>query len=123
MICKKCRADGVEMIEGCEHCLVSPQMPEKMLLKLISLCHPDKHGGSQASTEATVYLLNLRKHFDPKGYREIALERSGFHYLSHGVCKECGGAFLWYETPKGKVIPLDEDSLEPHWKACKKGKS
>jgi hypothetical protein len=32
-----------------------------MLRRLIQLCHPDKHGGSEAATEATRYLLALRR--------------------------------------------------------------
>jgi hypothetical protein len=31
-----------------------------MLRRLIQLCHPDKHGNSQASNEATRYLLALK---------------------------------------------------------------
>lgn len=32
-----------------------------MLDRLIRLCHPDRHNGSDASTKATQYLLGLRK--------------------------------------------------------------
>ena len=32
-----------------------------MLRRLIQLCHPDKHQGSEAATTATAYLLALRK--------------------------------------------------------------
>ena len=35
-------------------------IPADMLRRLIQLCHPDKHGGSAASTKATEYLLSLR---------------------------------------------------------------
>ena len=31
-----------------------------MLRRLIQLCHPDKHGNSEASTTATAFLLTLR---------------------------------------------------------------
>ena len=32
-----------------------------MLRRLIQLCHPDRHGNSEAATTATRYLLALRK--------------------------------------------------------------
>jgi len=35
-------------------------LPADMLQRLILLCHPDKHGGSEAATKATVWLLGLR---------------------------------------------------------------
>lgn len=35
-------------------------IPADMLRRLIQLCHPDKHGGSAASTKATEYLLSIR---------------------------------------------------------------
>ena len=36
-------------------------LPADMLQRLILLCHPDKHGNSVASNEATRFLLTLRK--------------------------------------------------------------
>ncbi|MEN9503065.1 MAG: hypothetical protein RI964_2350 [Pseudomonadota bacterium] len=35
-------------------------IPADMLKRLIHLCHPDKHGGSKASTLATEWLLQQR---------------------------------------------------------------
>ncbi len=35
-------------------------IPADMLRRVIMLCHPDKHGNSKASTEATKFLLSLR---------------------------------------------------------------
>lgn len=35
-------------------------IPPEMLRRLIHLCHPDKHGGSEASNIATRYLLALK---------------------------------------------------------------
>lgn len=37
----------------------SPIEPD-MLRRLVQLCHPDKHGGSEAANIATRYLLELR---------------------------------------------------------------
>lgn len=36
-------------------------IPAEMLSRLIRLCHPDRHGGNDASTVATQWLLGLRK--------------------------------------------------------------
>jgi hypothetical protein len=32
-----------------------------MLLRLLQLCHPDRHNGSEAATIATRWLLSLRE--------------------------------------------------------------
>lgn len=36
-------------------------IPPDMLRRLVSLCHPDRHGGSVAATEATGWLLKQRR--------------------------------------------------------------
>ena len=36
-------------------------IPTDMLRRLIILCHPDKHNGSEMALKATQYLLNLRE--------------------------------------------------------------
>lgn len=38
-----------------------PQIEPTMLRRLLQLCHPDRHGNSPASNEATRYLLALRE--------------------------------------------------------------
>ncbi len=40
--------------------LAMPAIDKDMLRRLIQLCHPDKHGNSQAATEATTWLLKQR---------------------------------------------------------------
>ena len=37
-----------------------PHIPPMMLRRLIHLCHPDKHDGSEAAHTATLYLLRLK---------------------------------------------------------------
>jgi hypothetical protein len=37
------------------------QFTKDELRQLIALCHPDKHGGSQAANDITAKLLSLRK--------------------------------------------------------------
>ena len=41
----------------------SPMVAEfrKQLPRLIQLCHPDRHGGSEASTKATAWLLSVKR--------------------------------------------------------------
>ena len=39
----------------------SPPVPNELLGKMIRLCHPDKHRGSDAATEVTQWLLEQRK--------------------------------------------------------------
>ena len=36
-------------------------IPSEMLSRLIRLCHPDRHGNSEASNEATAWLLTQRQ--------------------------------------------------------------
>ncbi len=43
-----------------QHARVAPQLDDADLDRLIRLCHPDKHGGSQAATEITQKLLAMR---------------------------------------------------------------
>ena len=45
----------LEMQRGAE------PIPDDMLARLIRLCHPDKHDGSETSTKATAWLLAQRK--------------------------------------------------------------
>ncbi len=37
-----------------------PPIDATMLRRLLQLCHPDRHGGSEAATVATQFLLELR---------------------------------------------------------------
>lgn len=39
----------------------APSIPADMLRRLIQLCHPDRHGGSEAATLATRWLLEQRE--------------------------------------------------------------
>lgn len=43
---------------------VNPPIDPAMLRRLIQLCHPDRHGGSEAATVATQYLLDLRSKYE-----------------------------------------------------------
>jgi len=38
----------------------TPSIPAEMWRRLVQLCHPDRHGGSPASTRATQWLNSIR---------------------------------------------------------------
>jgi len=38
----------------------NPPIDATMVRRLLQLCHPDRHGGSEAATVATQFLLELR---------------------------------------------------------------
>jgi len=40
---------------------IEPAIPLEMVRRLIQLCHPDRHGNSEASNTATRFLLQLRE--------------------------------------------------------------
>ena len=62
-----------ELVMLLEHCLKmrdgrgndssagGTAIPAQMLRRLIQLCHPDRHDGSEASRKATTFLLGLRE--------------------------------------------------------------
>jgi len=39
---------------------IEPAIPLDMVRRLIQLCHPDRHGGSQAAVIATQWLLKIK---------------------------------------------------------------
>ncbi len=50
------------------------------------------------------------------------LAAAGYEFDNKSKCRGCGAEIAWYRTPKGKAIPLDEGTLEPHWATCPKAK-
>lgn len=54
----------------------------------------------------------------PKTEQELALQ--GYKFKNSGHCSGCNAEIAWYETPRGKMMPLDEGTLEPHWSTCPK---
>lgn len=48
------------------------------------------------------------------------LEAAGYRYEGPGTCMglKCGRTIAWWRTPKGKAIPLDPDTKEPHFSTC-----
>jgi hypothetical protein len=59
----------------------------------------------------------------PKTEDELA--RAGYEYEGTRKCSgpHCEQQIAWYRTPKGKRIPLNEGTLEPHWAKCPDAKT
>jgi len=49
---------------------------------------------------------------------EAELITAGYHFESVGICRGCHAKFEWWQTPKGRMMPLDIGTLEPHWATC-----
>jgi len=57
------------------------------------------------------------------------LESVGYKYSGDSRCRGCGENMLWFDTPRGKKMPMsvvsgteddDPQKLEPHWTVCPK---
>jgi hypothetical protein len=46
------------------------------------------------------------------------LSAKGYEFKNKGTCKGCQADIEWWQTPRGKSIPLDAGTLEPHWANC-----
>lgn len=42
----------------------------------------------------------------------------GYKHLNESDCKGCQAKISWWETPKGKKIPMDIGTAKPHWEDC-----
>ena len=51
---------------------------------------------------------------------ETELAEQGYKFEGTARCSgpNCHAEIAWYKTPRGKRIPLDEGTLEPHWSSC-----
>ena len=45
---------------------------------------------------------------------------AGYVLKRKSHCRGCGAAIEWWLTPRGKMMPLDVDTHEPHWSTCPK---
>jgi hypothetical protein len=45
------------------------------------------------------------------------LER-GFKQLEDSTCKACGAEMTWWETPRGKKLPMNRGTATAHFKDC-----
>lgn len=46
------------------------------------------------------------------------LRAAGYKHVGEGECKSCGEDIEWWETPKGKHIPMDHGTARAHWSTC-----
>jgi len=46
------------------------------------------------------------------------LRNSGYKFTGGANCRGCGADIEWWQTPKGKRIPMDHGTANPHWAAC-----
>lgn len=59
----------------------------------------------------------------------LKLEAAGYKFAGKGKCKYCAGEIYWFETPRGKKLPVSRvegsdhaPRCEPHFNACKEYK-
>lgn len=53
---------------------------------------------------------------------ESEFKSAGYRKRNFAHCGGCGALIQWYETPKHKSMPINPDTLEPHWATCPKAK-
>lgn len=46
------------------------------------------------------------------------LADSGYQFTGPSECKSCGANIDWWETPRGKKIPMNRGTARPHWSTC-----
>ncbi len=51
---------------------------------------------------------------------ETELRDAGYYFKDDSRCKQCHAMIEWWVTPNGKFMPLDKDTLQPHWGTCPK---
>lgn len=50
------------------------------------------------------------------------LKAAGYEYDGTSRCRGCHAEIEWWRTPKGRAIPLNPGTLEPHWSDCPNAK-
>jgi hypothetical protein len=48
------------------------------------------------------------------------LTAAGYEFVNAARCRgpNCGAMIEWWTTPNGKKMPLDPDTMGPHWATC-----
>ncbi|MFA5387689.1 MAG: hypothetical protein WC322_04905 [Candidatus Paceibacterota bacterium] len=49
---------------------------------------------------------------------ETELVAAGYRFDRTAACRGCGAQIEWWQTPKGKWMPLDPGTMQPHWGTC-----
>jgi hypothetical protein len=52
----------------------------------------------------------------PKTKKELI--EQGYEFEDKTYCKGCCARIEFWHTPNGKHVPLNSDTLEPHWSTC-----
>jgi hypothetical protein len=61
-----------------------------------------------------------RADLEAAGYKFDPTDEEG---LSVPVkCRGCGAEIFWAKTPRGKRMPFDARTFEPHWATCPQAK-
>jgi len=51
---------------------------------------------------------------------EKDLVAADYIFKNDSRCKGCDAMIEWWETKNGKMMPLDKETLQPHWGTCPK---
>lgn len=46
------------------------------------------------------------------------MKQQGYKFSGEGECRSCGADIEWWETPRGKKMPTNHGTAEPHWSTC-----
>lgn len=46
------------------------------------------------------------------------MRAAGYKHAGLAQCRACQADIEWWETPKGKKIPMNHGTAEPHWSTC-----
>ncbi len=48
---------------------------------------------------------------------DTELVAAGYKFVKKGKCRgeSCGAELEWWETPRGKLMPIDPGTMQPHW--------
>ena len=46
------------------------------------------------------------------------LRQQNYKYSGDSECKACGADIEWWETPRGKKIPMNHGTAIAHWSTC-----
>jgi len=51
---------------------------------------------------------------------DTELVAAGYEFENKTKCRACGADIEFWLTPRGKHMPLDSGTMEPHWSTCTK---
>jgi hypothetical protein len=48
------------------------------------------------------------------------LREAGYLFEGRARCRGCQAEIEWWRTPRGKAMPIDPGTMQPHWATCPK---